>query len=196
MSHSERFEEALIFAYRTHSSQPRKGTKIPYSSHILSVAGIALEHGADEDEAIAALLHDAIEDGGGTAMRDEIQRRFGSRVASIVEECTDTDEIPKPDWLIRKQLYIKHLKTASPSGRLVSAADKLHNARAILMDYRVIGEKLWERFNAGRDDILWYYNSLVVVLKDSGITPLVAELDRVVGEIVRLVEEKTNKSTT
>jgi (p)ppGpp synthase/HD superfamily hydrolase len=196
MSHSERFEEALIFAYRTHSPHYRKGTKIPYVAHILSVAGIAIEHGADEDEAIAALLHDAIEDGGGAVIRVEIQRRFGSRVAGIVEECTDTDETPKPPWRIRKELYIKHLETASPSGRFVSAADKLHNARAILEDYRSIGEELWERFNAGRDDILWYYNSLVAVLKNSGVTPLVAELDRVVDEIARLVKERTNKPRT
>jgi (p)ppGpp synthase/HD superfamily hydrolase len=194
MSHSERFENALILAYCIHCAQCRKGTEIPYVSHILSVAGIAIEHGADEDEAIAALLHDAIEDGGGAVIRDEIQRRFGSRVASIVEECTDTDETPKPPWRIRKELYIKHLETASPSGRFVSAADKLHNARAILEDYRLIGEELWERFNAGRDDILWYYRSLVTVFKESGTTPLIAELERVVSELVKLVEENDEKA--
>lgn len=189
MSHSERFENALILAYCIHCAQCRKGTKIPYVSHILSVAGIAIEHGADEDEAIAALLHDAIEDGGGAVIRDEIQRRFGSRVSSIVEECTDTDETPKPPWRIRKELYIKHLGMASPSGRFISAADKLHNARAILMDYRAIGEILWKRFNADRYDILWYYCSLVTVFKESGTTPLIAELERVVSELVKLVEE-------
>src|SRR5205085_11747027 len=124
MSLTQRFEEALAFAARLHKSQLRKGTGVPYVSHLLAVAGIALEHGADEDEAIAALLHDAIEDQGGAATREEIRRRFGDRVVGIVDGCSDTDVSPKPPWRERKEAYIAHVRDASPSVRLVSAADK------------------------------------------------------------------------
>jgi (p)ppGpp synthase/HD superfamily hydrolase len=186
---SKRFEDAFLYAAEVHKTQPRKGTEIPYISHLMAVAGIVLENGGDEDIAIAALLHDVIEDGGGDAARKKIRRRFGQRVADIVDECTDAEVIPKPPWRPRKEAYIAHLKHASPSARLVSAADKLHNARAIVSDYRVVGEALWKRFNAGREDILWYYGSLVAAFKESGATPLVDELERVVLALVRIVRE-------
>ncbi|OPY08320.1 MAG: GTP pyrophosphokinase [Syntrophaceae bacterium PtaB.Bin038] len=189
MSLSARFDEALAYAHEAHRDQLRKGTKIPYISHLMAVAGLVLENGGDEDTAIAALLHDTIEDGGGDAARQEIRRRFGRRVADIVDECTDAEVIPKPPWRERKERYIAHLRHASPQARLVSAADKLHNARAILADYRVVGEALWERFNADRDGVLWYYQSLVAALKEGGATPLIEELERVVNELTGLVKQ-------
>jgi GTP pyrophosphokinase len=181
-----RFEEALTYATRLHSTQVRKGTNTPYVAHLLGVASIALENGADEDEAIAALLHDAVEDQGGAATREEIRRRFGDRVAEIVDGCTDAEVIPKPPWRARKEAYIQHLALASPSVRLVSASDKLYNARAILLDYRALGEDLWQRFTGGRDGSLWYYRALVGAYKAHGSTPLVEELERTVLEIERL----------
>jgi GTP pyrophosphokinase len=172
-----RFDEALRHAGQLHATQVRKGTDIPYVSHLLGVCSIALEHGADEDEAIAALLHDAAEDQGGRACLDEIRRQFGSRVASIVEECTDTLDEPKPPWRLRKQAYIAAISHTSPSGRLVSASDKLHNARSILADYRRYGDALWTRFNAGSADQLWYYVSLVAAFQAAGDhEALIAEL--------------------
>jgi (p)ppGpp synthase/HD superfamily hydrolase len=183
---SKRFQKAFVLAHRLHGRQRRKGTQIPYVAHLLGVASIALENGADEDEAIAALLHDAVEDQGGAPTLRKIRRAFGERVAGIVEGCTDAEVIPKPPWRQRKEKYVAHVRTASPSIRLVSASDKLHNARAILSDYRVLGENLWSRFNAGKDGVLWYYRALVDAFRANGSSPLVAELDRVVTEIERL----------
>jgi GTP pyrophosphokinase len=183
---SSRFEEALICAARLHARQTRKGSDTPYVAHLLSVAGIALQYGANEDEAIAALLHDAVEDQGGAATREEIRRRFGENVAAIVDGCTDTDVVPKPPWRARKEAYIRHVRDASPSVRLVSAADKLDNARAILADYRQVGEALWARFKGGREGTLWYYRALVEAFRAAGSNPLIEELERVVGEIERL----------
>lgn len=178
-----RFQEALVFAAQLHSTQVRKGTNTPYVAHLLGVASIALENGADEDEAIAALLHDAVEDQGGDVTRQEIRRRFGERVAEIVDGCTDAETIPKPPWRARKETYIQHLALASPSVRLVSASDKLHNARAILFDYRVLSEDLWQRFTGSREGTLWYYRALVEAYKAHGPSPLIDELDRTVAEI-------------
>ena len=187
---SQRFEDALVYAARLHAKQIRKGTTIPYVSHLLSVASIVLEHGANEVETIAALLHDAIEDQGGTETREEIRRRFGDAVVSIVDGCTDAEVIPKPPWKERKEQYIARLSHASPSILLVSAADKLHNARAILGDYRALGENLWDRFNGGKEGTLWYYKSLVDAFKQAAagtaLAPLIEELERVVGEIEKL----------
>ncbi len=187
---SQRFEDALVYAARLHAKQIRKGTTIPYVSHLLSVASIVLEHGGNEVEAIAALLHDAIEDQAGAETREEIRRRFGDAVVSIVDGCTDAEVIPKPPWKERKEQYIARLSHASPSILLVSAADKLHNARAILGDYRALGENLWDRFNGGKEGTLWYYKSLVDAFKQAAagtaLAPLIGELERVVGEIEKL----------
>ena len=186
---TERFEEALAFAARLHNAQVRKGTGIPYVSHLLAVASLALEHGADEDEAIAALLHDAVEDQGGDAARQEIRRRFGERVAAIVDGCTDAETTPKPPWRERKERYVAHVADAPPSVRLVSAADKLHNARAILADLRTTGDAVWGRFKGGKEGTLWYYRSLVEAFRAHGATPLVEELARTVAEIERLATD-------
>jgi (p)ppGpp synthase/HD superfamily hydrolase len=184
---TERFEEALGFAARLHAEQKRKGTEIPYVAHLLAVASIALEHGADEDEAIAALLHDAVEDQGGAETREEIRRRFGDRVAEIVDGCSDTDVSPKPPWRVRKEAYVAHVRSAPPSVRLVSMSDKLHNARSILSDYRACGELLWGRFSATREETLWYYRSLVDAYRAAGPSSLADELDLVVTELERAV---------
>jgi (p)ppGpp synthase/HD superfamily hydrolase len=191
MKLSTRFEEALVLATCLHADQTRKGTTIPYISHLLAVTAIVLEHGGNEDEAIAALLHDAIEDQGGATTREEIRRQFGDRVVEIVDGCTDTDVMPKPPWRARKEAYLAHISEATAPVRLVSAADKLHNARAILEDYRIVGEALWKRFNGGKEGTLWYYRSAIDALHKSGTTPLIEELDRVVSEIEYLAKENT-----
>jgi len=189
---SERFTNALIFATQLHAKQTRKGGKIPYIAHLLGVASIALENGANEDEAIAALLHDAIEDQGGAATREEIRRRFGDTVTEIVDGCTEIDGIPKPPWRQRKEAYIAHIPTASASVRLVSACDKLHNVRSILNDYRLLGDAVWNRFQGCKDGTLWYYRSLIEAFRTAGSTPIVDELERVVGELERLVSLPPN----
>ncbi|HEY3291216.1 MAG TPA: HD domain-containing protein [Anaerolineae bacterium] len=189
MAFSPLFEEALVYAAQLHAQQWRKGTQIPYVGHVLGVCSIAIEYGADEDEAIAALLHDGPEDQGGIAVLNNIRKRFGSRVAEIVEGCSDTFEIPKPPWRARKEAYIAHLPFASQSIRLVSAADKLYNARAILNDWLRIGDLIWSRFNGGKDGTLWYYRALVVgyqTQSEAQLNPLVDELNRVVTELERV----------
>ena len=188
---SDRFTDALTFATQLHAKQTRKGGGIPYIAHLLGVASIALEHGANEDEAIAALLHDAIEDQGGAATREEIRRRFGDTVTEIVDGCTESDLTPKPPWIERKQAYIAHIPGASPSVRLVSASDKLHNARSVLNDYRILGDAVWERFQGGKEGTLWYYHSLVEVFRSTGSTPLIDELERTVRELERLVSMRS-----
>ena len=190
---STRFEEALLFATRLHSAQWRKGTGIPYVAHLLAVTSIVLENGGNEDEAIAALLHDAIEDQGGAVTREEIRRRFGDNVVAIVDGCTDADVIPKPPWKARKEAYIVHLRQASPSVRLVSSADKLHNARALLADYQQLGDEIWLRFHGGKEGTLWYYRAVADALREGGTSPLIEELERVVGEVEHLADEMTSK---
>jgi GTP pyrophosphokinase len=185
---SGRFKRALVFAAELHKDQPRKGTDIPYLAHLLAVAALALEHGADEDTAIAALLHDAIEDAGGQAARERIRRRFGKRVADIVEDCSDTDQEQKPPWRQRKEEYLEALKHHGPDSLLVSACDKLHNARCILADVRKSREAAFEKFKGGREGTLWYYRELVAIFRDRG-SPLAGELARVVAELTDLSRE-------
>ena len=184
---TERFRRAFVHAADAHANQVRKGTEIPYVSHLMAVASLVLENGGTEDEAIAALLHDAVEDQGGAKRLELIRSEFGEGVATIVAGCTDTDVQPKPPWKARKTSYLSHLPAQSASIRLVSAADKLHNVRCILVDYRVVGEKLWGRFSASRDEILWYYRALVVAYRKAGSSPLVEEFARVVETLDREV---------
>lgn len=173
-----------------HRDQTRKGTEVPYVTHLLAVAAIVGENGGDEDDVVAALLHDAPEDQGGMERLEEIRYRFGKVVAEIVAGCSDTYEQPKPPWRERKEAYIAHVAGAPGSVRLVSAADKLHNARSVLADLRVLGDGLWERFTGGEDGTLWYYRALVDAYKASGTNAVVEELDRVVGEIERLAAKE------
>src|SRR6202046_3706106 len=155
-----RFLRAFQFAAEKHAGQTRKASTIPYIAHLMGVASLVLEAGGDEDLAIAALLHDVVEDCGGAPILTEVRRRFGKRVAHVVDGCTDSDTDPKPPWRERKENYLRHLKRADAGTRLVSAADKLNNIRSILTDYREIGESVWARFNGGRDGTLWYYRAL------------------------------------
>jgi GTP pyrophosphokinase len=185
---SERFTEALILASHLHAQQVRKGSTIPYISHLLAVSALVLEYGGNEDEAIAALLHDAIEDQGGDATRQLIRQQFGETVVAIVDGCSDTDVSPKPPWMERKTAYIAHLRTAPPSVLLISAADKLHNVRAILNDYRTSGEAVWQRFSGAKTGTLWYYRSLIDVYKQCYVTPLLAELERTFQTLENLVQ--------
>ena len=186
MKLSPKFEEALIYATRVHGGQLRKKTKVPYIGHLLGVTAIAMEYGANETEAIAALLHDAVEDCGGPERQNEIEEKFGSEVGEIVAGCTDSDQTPKPPWRQRKERYIAHLESASASTRLVSASDKLHNTRAILHNLREEGEQVWDRFKAGKKGALWYYRSLITAFRKHGESALIDELDRVVTEIEEL----------
>jgi len=156
-----RFRRAFLFAAEKHAGQTRKASTIPYIAHLMGVASLALEAGGDEDLAIAALLHDVVEDCGGAPMLREVRRRFGTRVAGVVDGCTDSDTYPKPPWRERKENYLQHLKGADADTRLVSAADKLNNIRSILTDYREVGESIWSRFTGGRDGTLWYYRALL-----------------------------------
>ena len=186
-----RFEEALVLAARLHATQKRKDKDLPYISHLLAVTALVFEDGGDEDEVIAALLHDAVEDQGGLSTLDEIRRRFGERVAAIVEGCSDSFVHPRPPWQERKQAYLEHLRSATPSVRRsvrrVSLADKLHNARTILADLQQDGDDVWSRFNGGKEGSLWYYRSLLEIFQAGDDSPMLREFTRVMGEIEQRV---------
>jgi GTP pyrophosphokinase len=163
---TERFERALAYATQHHRHQLRKGTPIPYVSHLLAVASIVLELHGDEDEAIGGLLHDVVEDGGGEAALAEIRRMFGSHVAEIVLANTDTALEPKPPWRARKEAYVTGIARKAAPALRVSLADKLHNLRAINRDHDVHGDALWARFKAGEArSVLWYYAALADALE-------------------------------
>jgi GTP pyrophosphokinase len=183
-----RFRRAFLFAAEKHAGQARKTTTVPYIAHLMGVASFALEFGGDEDLAIAALLHDVVEDCGGAPMLTEVRRRFGTRVAKIVDGCTDSDTYPKPPWRQRKEDYIRHLRKADADTRLVSAADKLNNVRSILADYREIGESIWARFNGVRDGTLWYYRALLEEFLRRKPNRLVRELELAVRELERAAQ--------
>jgi (p)ppGpp synthase/HD superfamily hydrolase len=185
---TQRFENALIYAHQLHLNQRRKGNQTPYIAHLLSVTGLVLEAGGDEDAAIAALLHDAVEDQGGLETLDEIRRRFGEGVAEIVAACSDSYTQPKPPWQERKEAYLQHLSGASPKVRMVSLADKLHNARSILRDINQEGELVWDKFNGGKAGTLWYYRRLVETFQEIESGFLVEELTNVVSKIEQLSE--------
>ena len=177
---STRFEDALVYAHTFHQTQPRKGTSIPYISHLMAVTSLVLEHGGTEDQAIAALLHDAVEDAGGEPILKEIRKRFGDSVADMVNDCTDAWSAPKPSWLERKKAYLKSMPTKPLTSLLVSLADKTHNAEAIQNDYLILGEKLWPRFNGGAEGTRWYYSELFEEFKLRLPGPLTDRLGRAV----------------
>jgi (p)ppGpp synthase/HD superfamily hydrolase len=184
---TSRFDQALAYALVVHGGQLRKGTEVTYISHLLMVAAMVLEYGGTEDDAIAALLHDAVEDGGGACRLADIRQRFGERVADIVMGCSDTDVAPKPPTIERRRLHVEHLRTIDDRlVMFVSACDKLANARSILKDYRVVGERLWSRFNVGKAETLGYYETLVNVFAERGDTPVGLELARVVAELTEV----------
>ena len=187
---SARFPDAVALAMEVHNRARRLGTEIPYMAHLLVVAGLVIEDGGDQDEAIAALLHDAVEDGGGRPMLERIRRGFGPRVAQIVEGCSDTiDGDPDDAWVERKTRYLEHLRGVRDDGILrVSLADKVHNARSIVRDYRASGSVLWERFTQKTAaDQLWYYGQLLALFSSLRPGPLTEDLWRAVGELAWLV---------
>lgn len=192
MAYSERFEEALAFAARIHRDQVRTGSGVPYVAHLLAVAALVSEGGGSEDQVIAGLLHDAIEDciAAIPDIRVQIATRFGDAVLALVEGCTDTDEDPKPPWRGRKEDYLAHLRSleAGDGVLLVSLADKLHNAHAIGRDYGAVGEALWERFNGGREGTLWYYQELAGIFTERSPGPLAEELVAQVRELQERVK--------
>lgn len=177
-----RYDDAFRYAHDLHRLQLRKGTSIPYISHLMSVASLVIEHGGTEDQAIGALLHDAAEDQGGQDTLDEIRRRFGTAVADIVYDCTDSWDEPKPAWRRRKELYLAKLPQKAPQSLLVSLADKTHNAEAILFDYRAQGDGLWDRFNGGAQGTRWYYQSLASIYRDVMPGRLSDRLERAVAQ--------------
>ncbi len=159
-----RFDEALVYASGLHREQRRKGANTPYIAHLLTVSALTIEFGGDEDQAIAALLHDAAEDHGGQSRLDDIDQRFGTRVALIVADCTDAVIDPKPPWRARKEAYLGSLAAKSRDSLLVSLADKTHNAEAILDDYYALGPSVYDRFTGGREGTIWYYEALSAAL--------------------------------
>lgn len=186
-----RFLRAFVFAAEKHKGQTRKASSIPYLAHLMGVASLVLEAGGNEDLAIAALLHDVVEDCGGAPMLKEVRRRFGGRVARIVHGCTDADTYPKPPWRERKEEYIARLRDEDPDTRLVSAADKLNNVRSIISDYRAVGESVWSRFNGGREGTLWYYRTLRDEFLRDQPNRLTRDLELAVSELESLVASRT-----
>ncbi|HEX4019262.1 MAG TPA: HD domain-containing protein [Frankiaceae bacterium] len=189
---SERFDEAVAYALHAHDRQVRKGTEIPYAAHLLGVASLVLESGGGEDEAIAALLHDVVEDQGGLTREDDVKRRFGGRIAAIVRECSAEQKTDGAGWRLRKQRYMDGIATCSPSALMISAADKLHNIRAIADDYRALGSRVWDRFSADEpkgESVLWYYQSLIEAYSARSDAParLVAAISRTVAQLERLM---------
>ncbi len=181
-----RFQNALVFATQLHANQNRKASSTPYIAHLLGVTVLVLEAGGDEDQAIAALLHDAVEHQGGMQTFEIIRTRFGERVARIVDGCTDAYQLPKPPWKERKEEYIEHLRNVPADVRLVSLADKVHNAHAILADLRQQGSQTCDKFNGGKQGTLWYYHTLAEVFQATGDDPLTSEFNRLVVEMERL----------
>ena len=183
---SSRFDQALLYAHHLHRNQTRKGTSIPYISHLFAVTALVLEDGGDEDQAIAALLHDAVEDQGGRATLKEIEQKFGKQVADMVDSLSDAYGSPKPPWKQRKERYLAHLESVSPGVRRISLADKLHNARTLLEDLRREGPITFERFKGKREGTLWYFHGLVEVFQRTSTSPMVDELTQIVRELERL----------
>ena len=189
----KRFDDALGYALRLHRKQRRKGKNVPYAAHLLGTAGTVLDFGGDEAQAIAALLHDAAEDHGGRERLEEIRERFGRAVAAMVEDCTDTFEKKKPEWKPRKQAYVASLPGKDRRSLLVSAADKLDNARAIVADLREAGPSTLDRFS-GKRDTVWYFQELVKTFNELEIGALAAELDATVKEMVALARRPAGKA--
>ena len=187
---TQRFETALLFAFQLHKDQYRKQSEILYFSHLLAVTAIVLENGGTENQAIAALLHDAVEDQGGYETLEKIADLFGEEVADIVDGCTDSYTDPKPDWEKRKSDYILKLKKSPEATKLVSLADKVHNARAILSDLKSMEKDVWGKFTGGKSGTLWYYRSLVEIFRDSSFRSLFSELQELVAEITAIADTR------
>jgi len=186
---TSRYTEAFDFARTIHMGQVRKGSAVPYLAHPMAVSALALAFGAGEDEAIAALLHDTAEDGGGEPVLQHIRTTWGPRVEDLVRACSDSlteDPAAKAPWRERKKAYLAHLASAPYSVQLVLAADKLHNLESMVADLRMVGSQLWGRFKAGPDDQIWYYESCIRILAASGSAPWVSPLRDALAELIRL----------
>ena len=186
-----RLQRAFRYAAEKHEGQTRKQTAVPYLSHLMAVASLVLEAGGDEDMAVAALLHDVVEDCGGMPRLREVRKQFGPRVASIVEGCTDSFGEPKREWAERKKDYLREVKHADADTRLVSASDKLHNVRTILSDYRQHGEAIWARFSGKKEGTLWYYRALSDEYQRRNRNRITRELALVVAELERVVGKES-----
>jgi (p)ppGpp synthase/HD superfamily hydrolase len=181
---TKRYGDALLFALDLHANQVRKGSKTPYIAHLLSVSALVIEDGGNEDLAIAALLHDSVEDQGGLIVLDAIREKFGDHVANIVLGCSDSFTEPKPPWRERKEKYLEHLRVADHDIQLVSLADKLHNARSILRDLQTKGNQTWEKFNGKKEGTIWYYHALADIFSASDISsPMCEELNQTIKSI-------------
>jgi (p)ppGpp synthase/HD superfamily hydrolase len=189
-----RLQRAYRYAAEQHAGQTRKQTAVPYLSHLMAVASLVLEAGGDEDMAIAALLHDVVEDCGGMPRLREIRQQFGSRVAKVVEGCTDSFGEPKAEWLQRKKDYLREVKHADAETLLVSASDKLHNVRTILADYRRHGEGIWKRFTGKREGTLWYYRALSDEYQRRTPNRITRELEIAVSELERAANKRPRPS--
>jgi (p)ppGpp synthase/HD superfamily hydrolase len=191
---SERFQKAFSQALDLHREQLRKASQTPYIAHLMSVAALVLENGGNEDQAIAALLHDAVEDAGGLDTLQAIREEFGNVVADFVDGCTDSYTEPKTDWKPRKLAYLEKLKNASDEVKLISLADKVHNARSILQDLQTFGDETWDKFKGKKTGTLWYYQALIEIFKDAPYPGLKHELSTVVDEIQTYAESMENAS--
>jgi (p)ppGpp synthase/HD superfamily hydrolase len=185
-----RLQKGFRYAAEKHAGQTRKQTAVPYLSHLMAVTSLVLEGGGDEDMAIAALLHDVVEDCGGMPRLREVRKMFGTRVAKIVEGCTDSFVDPKLPWIVRKKEYLERLKHEDAETRLVSASDKLHNVRTVIADYRQDGESIWKRFSGGRDGTLWYYRALSDEFQQRKANRITRELAIAVHELEKTVGTK------
>ena len=184
--YSERLDEAFAFAHTLHRNQRRKGSRVPYVTHLMAVGALVGEHGGDEDLVIAALLHDAMEDQGGRNTLEQVRLRFGDRVAELVTGASDAEDDPKPPWQERKETFLQRLGAAPPELKLLVAADKLHNARATVTDLRQWGAPVWDRFRGGRDGTLWYYTQALAALSQNWEHPILDDLAQAVDELRQL----------
>ena len=191
MKLTSRFCRSVSLAIQLHSEQVRKGNGSPYIAHLLAVASLVVENGGSEDEAIAALLHDAVEDQGGLRTLQKIRSEFGDNVASIVAECSDSFETPRPPWRGRKEAYIASIPEKSASAKTVSLADAIHNAQALLNDFRAFGPELWDRFDGGYEGTLWYYKALAQEFTRHGPQSLARQLCFIIAELDTAIAART-----
>lgn len=179
----QHFNDAFLFASRLHDGQMRKGSSVPYLSHLMAVSALVMENGGTQDQAIAALLHDTVEDQGGEETLSEIRERFGDDVASIVEECSESLDIKDHPWRERKEWFLNRIVQMSERGLLVCVADKFHNVQGLINDHRNQGDQMWSSFNAGKTEQLWYYRSVAALLCERTENTLATTLSEKVDEL-------------
>jgi (p)ppGpp synthase/HD superfamily hydrolase len=187
---THRFETALVYAAQLHAQQRRKVTNTPYIAHLLGVAALVLEAGGNEDEAIAALLHDAVEDQGGAMTRAEILQQFGATVVAIVDGCTEPEPKPEQSWREHKLQYLEQLRSAKPAVQRVALADKLHNARSLLVNFRLEGDRIWNQFRGGKEGVLWLVEMQLDLFQQVSDSWMVTEL----AQVVRALKQEVASS--